>query len=130
VTEEMGERCGGGVESVPWRIEAPSGSRIKFTLYDFATGTPYHPAESGATSVGSAHSAHVCHHYGVIKEVGKTETMCGRRQRVSEVYVSLTNSVEVRLSRQALRKEGGGEDKSYFLLHYQRESLTGSFLEI
>lgn len=79
------------------------------TLYDFSV----------INSLNTNTEESVCLVYAIIKESsgGTTKTICGGKVRESHVFISLTNSVEVRVvsKRQQQAEEG------FFLLKYEGE---------
>lgn len=96
-------RCGSDV--CPWRIEVKSGQTINITLYDFA-------AEKHANLNQSLE----CLLYARIREpsLHRDLTICGGRTKVSLVYSSVSNIVDVLVT--AARKE---ERDGNFLFYYE-----------
>ncbi len=87
VTQESG--C--GTSSLPWRVTVKSGQKINISLYDFAmTETKY-----------SSPVVNQCKVYAVIRErmVNRMRniTVCGALSRERNVYLSMTNQLEIGL---------------------------------
>ena len=105
---------GCGSAASPWIIEAELGQRINLTLLDFTAfsirlSSPYEIPETTA-SLG------VCHDLLVIRD-GTNDVRisnCEVRPRVSAVYTSTTNAIEV----QILAHRGFG---TQFLVQYEGE---------
>ncbi|ESN95137.1 hypothetical protein HELRODRAFT_179733 [Helobdella robusta] len=78
-------RCGG--KSCPWRIEVNSGQTINLTLYDF--GVAYFSMHHNKSNE--------CYIYGQISEpsVLRSHKICGGRSKVSVIYNSVSNVVDV-----------------------------------
>lgn len=82
-----------------------TGQQINLTLHDYAL--------QNTSGDPKSH----CHVYAILKEraVGKSTTLCGGRERLQQVYLSATNTVEVRI----LPVSPGRA--RYFMLEYQSE---------
>ena len=100
---------GYGTDSCPWLIQAQPGQRINITLLDFAIDTETKPTRP----------IDYCRAYAIIRDhqTGRSTTVCGGHVRESVVYLSQSNSVEVRIIRTAKR-----DDVDHFLLKYESKS--------
>merc|ERR1712002_1231033 len=80
-----------GSTEVPWLLWSNPGQKINLTLFDFGLA----PSSINGSYSSSPH----CHVYAIIKEIntGQSVTICGRESRIKNVYVSTSNSVEVRI---------------------------------
>ncbi len=86
---------------------------MNITLYDYSV---VQNTEQGVGSFGMA----VCRRYALIKEgSGVRETpICGGQDRVRNIYISESNSVEIKLL-----NANTPEDKAYFMIHYEGKLL-------
>ncbi len=109
VTEETG--CGSA--ETPWLLRVSPGQRINITLYDFGRSrylgngtTPHKPMTQH------------CHVYAILKEedASRSVTICGGEERVKAIYLSTSNTVEVRIIGGMAKR-----NSRYFLLHYERK---------
>ena len=92
----------------PWLLTTDIGQIINITLIDFASPTSGEYEEKG----------HSCVVYATIREENGavTSTVCGGQgRRVSAVFLSASNSVEIRLASKIIQ-QGSGE--RHFLLKY------------
>ena len=112
VTEQTG--CGSG--SHPWVITVKPGQKINITLYDFSMERIYRHEHDTANI-----DVHVCHEYAVVQErlTDWSSLVCGGINRVENVYVSKTESVEIHIT---------SRDSRYFLLQFEGKQLFIAFL--
>ena len=83
------------------------GQRINITLIDFTS----------ANSEYQSSNDHLCNVYATIKEGNGavTHTVCGGRERkVTPVFMSVTNNVEIKI----ISKSTRGKNEGHFLLKY------------
>ena len=112
ITHETG--C--GVRYRPWVIEVKISQRINLTLYDFST-------MDISLSIQSP-----CPAYITVREdaTGEANYICGKAQRVSHVYTSLSNKIQIELDLAqshpsvsfAVAYEGGSQAVSLSIMHY------------
>ena len=129
---------GCGTADSPWHIELLPGQRINITLFDFAilssNATPAGVAGVAAQSTpsssgeeltwvgeGAAHLqddavSKMCRVYAIIREpkAGRRATVCGGETRSRTAYVTLDNTVEIRLITGKAAQNSVG-----FMLHYE-----------
>jgi hypothetical protein len=89
----------------PWVITVAEGQQVNITLYDFSSNI----------SAASDTYPQVCKVYATIRESDdrSATTVCGYIGRVTPMYVSTGNQVQIRLMRSQLGT------KPRYLLHYQ-----------
>ena len=81
---------GYGTRSCPWVLQAAPGQRLNITLQDF--GLAVRMGSDGSRFASSL----VCQRYAVLKEAqSKSSTVCGGEQRLKNIYISDTNTVQV-----------------------------------
>lgn len=99
ITEETG--CGS--PDTPWIIQVDPGQRINISLYDFNLRTADELPRGPASSIK----------YAVIREraLNKSSVITGGATRVTQAYLSASNSIEVIMH--------VGEDLGRFMLYYQ-----------
>nr|UCK81578.1 Gal-binding and CUB domains containing receptor 15 [Arenicola marina] len=107
VTKET--QCGS--IDTPWLIKAREGQKLNFTLYDFSLFNK----RVAAGSERPLPENNICLVYAVLKETSHSETICGGRSRVSHVWLSTTNSLQLRMV--GSRKQDA--DDGHFLLKYE-----------
>ena len=103
------DRNGCGTAQCPWLIEVQPGQKIKVTMYVFSV-------EQHTSS---------CLRYGTIKEdaAGSDKKICSGREKVVEVYESVSNAIEIHvISAPAI------ENRGHFLLHYKGNHNTQTHL--
>ena len=105
VVQSLSLQCiGEAIQS--WLISGSSSQRVNLTLYDFSSFpmSTYNRADSidartkeNRKTTASRLVMEVCRRYGVIedKEVIGFTTICGREERISELYLSVGNSLRV-----------------------------------
>ena len=98
---------GCGRRDTPWKLTVRPGQRINISLYDFsAVMAATSPGENevagaGAGAGGGTRALTQCRVYAVIRERTvhrmRNITVCGTKSRERNVYISLTNTVEIGL---------------------------------
>ena len=108
LSSHVTETSGAGSVDCPWNVRAELGQRIKLTLLDF----------SGLT--GKNPTSQQCNVYATIKEptAGVSETVCGTRERVTIIYTSDSNQVQVRLVPR------GKDNKAFVIRHQGMQTLS------
>lgn len=106
VTLETGK----GSPDCPWRIRVYPGQQINVTLINFARSDP--PAAHSGNLTSTSHPR-ICYRLASIRErqITKTVTECDDSKRISHVYTSTSNLVEIDI---LLAKAFN----VHFLLHY------------
>ena len=113
ISSHVTTETGCGSVDKPWQLKVGSGQRINITLFDFSFAT------SGRNSAGD--QTHVCTVYAIVKETvsgGQTRTVCGGKYREANVYLSLTNSLEIRVIG---KRQKDDDDNVSFMLRYEGE---------
>ena len=103
ITQQTG--CG-NVEN-PWLLRVGHGQRINITLIDFTS----------ANSEYQSDHDHLCNVYATIKDGNGAviHTVCGgRRKKVTPVFMSVANNVEIKITSKSTR----GKNEGHFLLKY------------
>jgi len=112
---------GCGSSNHPWILRAGPGQRINITLIDNVMSPSRSESRNlpaGVPPILPHVDSHVCTVYAVIREPmgGQTRTICGGvGVQEAEVYLSLNNSVEIRV----IGRKKTEEDDNNFLLMYQ-----------
>ena len=134
ISSYVTSQTGCGSINSPWTIRVAQGQRVNLTLLDFSTlnfglqkgGSSAVPGTGSgigmSSSLGGGGIADggggqvICMVYAIIKESsgGQTRTVCGGKSRETNIYSSVTNSVEVRI----ISKRTSGEDDFKFMLYY------------
>lgn len=115
---------GCGSRDTPWRIQVKPGQTINISLFDFGS-----EGASGENDVAVVpRPLTQCHVYAMIRERTvhrmRNITVCGTKSRERNVYLSLTNSVEIGLV------VTGGKDREkvrnppFFLIKYEGGLFT------
>ena len=109
LSSHVTQSSGAGSVDCPWTIEVGQGQTMRLTLLDF----------SSLTSDDSITNSNQCNVYATIKErsAGVSETVCGSSKRITTIYTSVTNQVEIRLVPRAR------EDNKAFMVRYQGMSV-------
>ena len=83
ITQETG--CGARYR--PWVIEVEISQKINLTLYDFSTMDTFLSTQTP------------CPIYIIVREdsTGEANHICGKAQRVSHIYTSLSNKIQIEL---------------------------------
>lgn len=100
-----------GSADCPWLIKAAPGQRVNVSLVDFAV-TP---------GIGET-----CHAYAIIRERDptRTNTICSGEQRERHIYMSLSDTVEIRVL-----PIQGSTKRRYFLLKYEGLCVSSYILQ-
>lgn len=108
------EETGCGLQN-PWIITALPGQRINLTLYDFAMATQ----NESATPRRISYPVY-CQQYARVEETdaARATLVCGGEGRVRNVYLSVTNRVEVHVMNRRVHGK-----PQYFLIKYQGEFI-------
>lgn len=122
VTEETG--CGS--QQNPWVITAQAGQKINITLFDFGTtGSLNSSSNPGAFTAGNSNKRTnypvYCQQYVRIeeKDVARSTIVCGGERREKNVYISVTNEVQI----QVMNRRTIGQPH-YFLLKYNGKNSS------
>ena len=125
VTEETG--CGS--QQNPWVITAQPGQKINITLFDFGISGSFNTSSNpGTITAGNSNKRTnypvYCQQYARIeeKDVARSTIVCGGERREKNVYISVTNEVEVHV----MNRRTIGQHQ-YFLLKYNGNIMI-SFL--
>ena len=104
--------CGG--TEAPWVLRAQPGQRLNITLYDF--GSHVTGNETLTPTKNADGTTNLCKVYATIKEAkgSRRNTICGGNDRKRLAYVSLGNTVEIRIY-----GNRGEKNHAYFFLQYQ-----------
>ena len=122
VTEETG--CGS--QQNPWVITAQAGQKINITLFDFGISGNFNTSSNpGAITAGNSNKRTnypvYCQQYARIeeKDVARSTIVCGGERREKNVYISVTNEVEVHvMNRRTIGQQ------HYFILKYNGKSYS------
>lgn len=117
-------------------VSASVGQRINLTLYDFGTGVP-HTTPPSQTKVPQQsylqqsstpnirdHLSVVCHRLAMVTDVVARTVVdiCSADTRLSHVYLSVGNAVEIRVLREPSMSVGSttvAASGKHFMLHYE-----------
>ncbi len=136
------EETGCGSHQSPWIIVGRPGQKINITLYDFGLSSVMNMSSSSGISSkstnrkhngerASSHSSHLgksqhnqesvhypvyCQQYAKIEEksIQRSTIVCGGDRREKNIYISLTNEVEI----QIMNRKAMGRPQ-YFMLRYK-----------
>ena len=133
-----------GSQQSPWVITAGQGQKINITLYDFGLSSVMNMSSSSGIASksrnrnnggrASSHSSHLGKsqdnkkggHYPVYcqqsakieeKSIQRSTIVCGGDRREKNIYISLTNKVEI----QVMNRKAMGRPQ-YFMFRYNGES--------
>ena len=105
------ENVGCGLQN-PWIITALPGQKINLTLYDFSMAT-----QNDSVSLPRRTSYPMyCQQYARVEEsdAARSTIICGGEQRMRNVYLSVTHTVEVHVMNRRVHGKS-----QYFLIKYQ-----------
>lgn len=114
----VAQQTGCGSVDSPWSLEVARGQTITLTLLDFSY---YRSQTAGGAEIN------VCFVYATIREGSSqvAQTVCGHRgNRIERIFISSSNSVEIRLVVSSLAK-ASTDANGHFLIKY-----TGKFFYI
>ena len=110
VTMETG--C--GTREKPWKVIVKPGQRINISLYDFGATSGV-----GENEVAVSRPVTQCRVYAVIRERTvhriRNITVCGTMSRERNIYISLTNTIEIGL----LVSSPKEKESPFFLIRYE-----------
>ena len=122
VTEETG--CGS--QQNPWVITAQAGQKINITLFDFGISGSFNTSSNpGPITAGNSNKRTnypvYCQQYARIeeKDVARSTIVCGGERREKNVYISVTNEVEVHV----MNRRTFGQ-QHYFILKYNGKNYS------
>lgn len=95
ISSNVARETGCGGVNCPWLVRLQPGQHLTLTLFDFA-------ALSRDPALFELDTPRVCQVYAIIKDRGAAarpvETVCGKADRQSHAFQSLSNEVEIRLT--------------------------------
>lgn len=117
----VAEEYGYGSSSCPWHIALSPGERVNITLIDFyaqqAADSRGATADASSSSTGFQH----CSLYALLTESSSTPhsfRVCGGDRRERNVFISRTNSVEVKIMKR-VTAPSMADKNVYFLLQFE-----------
>lgn len=119
IASHVTETSGCGSTEHPWILRAETNQRFNITLIDFLYNSTAGGLSTSEQNVISddGHGAWVCRVYATIRDPLSmhTSTVCSAHQRFKQVYLSTSNSLEIRV----LRSPNQQQQPAYFLLHFE-----------
>ena len=102
-----------GFHTAPWVLQAKPGQQIQISFVEFNTSEAHYNS-AAASSLDCKERAFL-----MDMPAGRKIKICPRPTRVSDVYTSVNNTLEVTIPRRSVI-----DDNNHFLIHYQCKFIS------